>query len=198
MRVRDGRERPSKRSGGRGSLAHYQLRQNMVAVGEDYWIRDGAGTYVYRVDGHAARLGGSVCLEDAHGTPICTISSRILHAGDPLAIEGMEGQLLALVHKRAASLPSDGWSVELPGDLGWRIQGNVAGHEYAIGNDPDHVVAKVSKRWFRIRDTYGVEVAPDKNQALLLAIAIAADAMSQLFGVRSGRLPTTLDGARRA
>jgi uncharacterized protein YxjI len=39
-------------------------------------------------------------------------------------------------------------------------------------------VARVSKRWFRVRDTYGVEIAPGEDDALVLAIAVCVDAMS--------------------
>jgi hypothetical protein len=31
-------------------------------------------------------------------------------------------------------------------------------------------VAQVSKWWFRVRDAHGVEMAPDQNPALLLAV----------------------------
>jgi uncharacterized protein YxjI len=37
------------------------------------------------------------------------------------------------------------------------------------------VVARVSRHWFRIRDTYGIEVAPGENDALLICAAICLD-----------------------
>jgi uncharacterized protein YxjI len=40
-------------------------------------------------------------------------------------------------------------------------------------------VAEVSKKWFRVRDTYGVEIAPDQNDALILAIAVGLDIMTE-------------------
>ncbi len=39
-------------------------------------------------------------------------------------------------------------------------------------------VAGVSKKWFRVRDTYGVEVEPGHDAALVLAIAAAIDQVS--------------------
>ena len=50
-------------------------------------------------------------------------------------------------------------------------------HEYEIEED-GRKVAQVSKRWFRIRDTYGVEIAPGQNDVLILAVATAIDAMT--------------------
>jgi len=39
-------------------------------------------------------------------------------------------------------------------------------------------VAEVSKRWFRVRDTYGIEVSPGEDDALILAVAVCLERMS--------------------
>jgi uncharacterized protein YxjI len=36
----------------------------------------------------------------------------------------------------------------------------------------------VSKKWFRIRDTYGVAIDPGQNDVLILAITVAVDMMA--------------------
>ena len=38
-----------------------------------------------------------------------------------------------------------------------KAHGNIVDHEYEIEQDGDKV-AEVSKKWFRVRDTYGVEI----------------------------------------
>ena len=58
-----------------------------------------------------------------------------------------------------------------------RVQGNIVDHEYAIEREGQRV-AEVSKRWFRVRDTYGVEVAPGENDILVLATAAVIDTMA--------------------
>jgi uncharacterized protein YxjI len=50
-------------------------------------------------------------------------------------------------------------------------------HEYTIERDGDKV-AEISKRWFRVRDTYGVEVAPGENDVLILATTAVIDSMA--------------------
>ena len=40
-------------------------------------------------------------------------------------------------------------------------------------------MAEVSKRWFRVRDAYGIEVAPGQDDALILAVAICIDRMGR-------------------
>ena len=39
-------------------------------------------------------------------------------------------------------------------------------------------VAEISKRWFRVRDTYGIDVAPGEDDALILAAAVCIDEMA--------------------
>jgi uncharacterized protein YxjI len=39
-------------------------------------------------------------------------------------------------------------------------------------------VAEVSKKWFRLRDSYGVEVASDQNDVVILAVTVAVDMMA--------------------
>jgi len=38
-------------------------------------------------------------------------------------------------------------------------------------------VAEVSKRWFRARETYGIEIAPGQDDALILAVTVCVDQM---------------------
>jgi uncharacterized protein YxjI len=56
--------------------------------------------------------------------------------------------------------------------------GNLVDHEYEIERDGD-TVATVSKRWFRVRDSYGVEVAPGHDDALILAVTVCIDELTR-------------------
>jgi hypothetical protein len=57
------------------------------------------------------------------------------------------------------------------------MQGNILDHEYPF-TDGRIAVATVSKRRFRVADTYGVEVPPDQNPVVILAATVALDAIS--------------------
>ena len=56
------------------------------------------------------------------------------------------------------------------------MQGNLLDYEYTIGEGRDKI-AEVSKKWFRVADTYGVEIEPGQNDVLILAVAVALDSM---------------------
>jgi uncharacterized protein YxjI len=44
--------------------------------------------------------------------------------------------------------------------------------EIHYGGQP---VARVSRAWFRVRDTYGIDVAPGQDDSLIIAVAVAMD-----------------------
>ena len=57
-------------------------------------------------------------------------------------------------------------------------KGNIVDHEYKIERDGEPV-AEVSKRWFRVRDTYGIEIAPGQQDALSPATTVCIDQMTR-------------------
>jgi uncharacterized protein YxjI len=58
------------------------------------------------------------------------------------------------------------------------VKGNILDHEYTIGEGRDKV-AEVSKKWFRIRDSYGVEIEPSQDDGVILAVTVCIDQMAQ-------------------
>ena len=42
----------------------YQMRQQMFAIGDDFWIENGAGQRAFKVDGKALRIRKTLVLED--------------------------------------------------------------------------------------------------------------------------------------
>jgi uncharacterized protein YxjI len=53
----------------------------------------------------------------------------------------------------------------------------VVDHEYEIERDGD-TVATISKKWFRVRDSYGVDMAAGEDAPLILAITVAIDSLT--------------------
>jgi uncharacterized protein YxjI len=69
------------------------------------------------------------------------------------------------------------FSVDVKGGADLEAKGNIVDHEYTVERNGDSV-AEVSKRWFRVRDTYGIEVEPGEDVGLVLAIAVCIDQMT--------------------
>jgi uncharacterized protein YxjI len=66
------------------------------------------------------------------------------------------------------------YDVDLDDGARLEVQGNVTDHEYEVRRDDD-TIARISKRWFSVRDTYAVDVGPDEDVALVLALTVAVD-----------------------
>ena len=78
---------------------------------------------------------------------------------------------MATVKKAIIAPLRDRFTVELSDGGSLEAQGSILDHEYQITRD-GIPVANISKRWFRVRESYGVAVAPGQDDALVLAITV--------------------------
>ena len=86
----------------------------------------------------------------------------MLSVRDTMEIE-RDGKTVATVKKALVSPLRDRFSIDVEGGEDMEAKGNIVDHEYKIERDGDKV-AEVSKRWFRVRDTYGIEIAPEPGR----------------------------------
>ena len=178
FRGRREERREERQTFGRGGNANrYQMRQKMVSIGDDFWIENEQGQRAYKIDGKALRIRQTLNLEDANGNQLYRIQERMLRIRDTMEIEGPDGSNVATVKKALITPLRDRWSVDVANGEDLEVQGNILDHEYTIEAGRTKV-AEVSKKWFRLRDTYGVEIAPGQNDALILMITVAVDEMS--------------------
>ena len=155
----------------------YQMRQRMFSIGDDYTIENDRGEHVFKLDGKALRLRKTILFEDMDGHELCKIQHRVMHVRDTMEIEGPDGQRIALVHKAMITPLRERWVVDLEDGPDLHAQGDFVNHEYTVERDGARV-AEISKRWFRARDTYGVEVAPGEDDVLILAATAVIDTMA--------------------
>ena len=101
----------------------------------------------------------------------------MLRIKDTMEIEGPHGETLAVVKKALITPLRDRWMMKIGNGPDLNVQGNILDHEYEI-EEGRKKVAEVSKKWFRLRDTYGVEIAPGQNDIIILAATVAIDIMA--------------------
>ena len=159
-----------------GGMNKYQMREKLVSIGNDFWIENAAGQKVYKVDGKAMRVRDTLKFEDAHGKELCKIQEKKVRVKDTMEIEGPSDETLATVKKALITPVRDRWTIKVGNGPDLEIQGNIVDHEYKI-EEGRTKVAEVSKKWFRVRDSYGVEIAPGQNDILILAATVAIDMM---------------------
>jgi uncharacterized protein YxjI len=155
----------------------YRMREKLFAIGDDYWIENDDGERAFKVDGKALRIRDTLVLEDTGGAELFTVQEKKLHIRDTMEIE-RGGKTVATVKKALITPLRERFSIEVEGGEDMEAKGNIVDHEFKIERGGDKV-AEVSKRWFRVRDTYGIEIAPGQDDALILAVTVCIDQMTR-------------------
>ena len=159
-----------------GGGSKYRMREKLFAIGDDFWIENEDGELQFKVNGKALRLRDTLVLEDSSGTELFSIQEKKLRVRDTMEIE-RGGHTVATVKKALISPFRERFSIEVEGGEDMEAKGNFVDHEYKVERAGERV-AEVSKRWFRVRDTYGIEIAPGQDDALVLAVAVCLDQMA--------------------
>jgi uncharacterized protein YxjI len=154
----------------------YQMREKVFAIGDDFWIETEDGDRAYKVNGKALRLRSTFVIETPSGDELLKIQEKKLSIRDTMRIE-RGGDTVATVKKALVSPLRHRFTIDLEGRGELKVKGNIVDHEYEIDREGTKV-AEVSKRWFRVRDTYGIEIAEGENAALILATTVCLDEMA--------------------
>ncbi|MEW5942130.1 MAG: LURP-one-related family protein [Chloroflexota bacterium] len=155
----------------------YKIRQKLISIGDDFWIENQDGKRVFKVDGKVLRIRKTLLFEDMSGRKLCQIKERLLTIKDTMVIEDPDGKDIAVIKKALIAPLRDKWNVNVKGGEDLVVKGDILDHEYAF-KQGGRKVAEVSKKWFSVTDTYGVEIGEGQNDILILAIAVAIDMMA--------------------
>jgi uncharacterized protein YxjI len=155
----------------------YLVRQRIISFAASFWITDEDGNEVFHVDGHALQFRKTFELTDRSGVVAAVIRQQPFRLRGTMDIE-RDGMVIATVrranfspfrHRYEVTL-ADGTVLEAAGDfsdMNWELAA------------PGRVVGRISRRWFKVRDTYGVEVEPGEDAALVIAIAVSIDRLRE-------------------
>ena len=155
----------------------YQMREKLFAIGDDSWIENQNGERAFKVNGKAMRIRSTFILESPSGEELYKIQEKKMRIRDTMEVE-RDGETVATIQKALITPLRDRFSIDVEGSDELNAKGNIVDHEYEIERDGEKI-AEISKRWFRIRDTYGIEIAPGENDPLILATTVCIDEMSR-------------------
>jgi uncharacterized protein YxjI len=152
----------------------YLVRERLFDIKDDFWVTDSHGRRVFFVNARLVSLHHTLVLEDAAGRKLASIKHKLLTFTDAINIEH-DGAVVATVHRAVFSPLHHRAHIDLH-DGGGRLEavGDIIDKDFEI-RDGDQVVAWISRKWFTIRDAYGVDVAPGQNDAFIIAIAVCLD-----------------------
>jgi len=156
-----------------------KVRERLFAFGDDFWVENARGQRAYLVDGKALRVRDTLLFKDMQGQERYKLQEKMVRVRDTMTLYNADGSDAATIKKALITPLRDRYTVDLPGRGGLETQGNILHHEYTI-DQAGRTVARISKSWFRVRDTYGIEVVPNTVDPLLIvALSVAIDMIQQ-------------------
>lgn len=151
----------------------YQVKEKVFSIGTDFWVTDQHDNKAFLVDGKVLHIRQTLEIKDPSGAVIATIRKKLVAIRETMEIE-RDGAPRATVHKVLVSPLHHRYVVDIDGGGQLEAVGNIVDKEFQIQSG-GQVVAQVSRAWFRIRDTYGVDVAPGQDDVLMIAVAVGID-----------------------
>jgi uncharacterized protein YxjI len=151
----------------------YLMRQKMFSFADGFQIKDEGGQDAFVVNGAAFSFGKQLSFEDLDGNALVAIRQKLLSWGPTYEISKGE-DVIAVVTKELFNFFSYRFEVDLAGSGFLEANGNFMDHEYVISRG-EQQVATVSKQWFALTDTYGVDVGAGEDDVLVLAISVVID-----------------------
>ncbi|HEY8309276.1 MAG TPA: LURP-one-related family protein [Gemmatimonadaceae bacterium] len=149
------------------------MKQKLLSFGDDFYIKDETGRDVYFVDGKAISFGDQLSFQDVDRNELAYIRQRVFSLGPTYEIS-RGGEIVAVVQKHIFALVHHRFTVDVPGPNDLEAEGSFTDHEYTFRRG-DSIVATVSKQWFSLADTYGVDIAAGEDPVLILACAVVVD-----------------------
>lgn len=154
-------------------MARYMIREKLLAFGDDFTIQDEHGRDVLYADGKVLTIRDRLILQDMEGREVANIYRRLLSLGAAYVIE--RGGQETVVYKHLFTFLRCKFTVDVPGPGDLEATGSFLHHDYEFRNAQGDCLARVSKRWISISDTYGVEIADGVDDVLILAAVIVID-----------------------
>ncbi len=151
----------------------YVMREKLFSFTDSFNVRTDQGEDVYEVRGKLLSFGKRLSFRSMDGEELVSINQKLIAFRPTYEIE-RDGATLAVVKRDLFSFLRHSFTVDVPGPDDLEAAGDLLDHEYAFTRH-GKPVATVSKRWFSLTDTYGVDVAAGEDDVLILASAVVID-----------------------
>lgn len=149
----------------------YAIKQKLFSLADSFTITDENGRAAYVVKGQLLSFGKKLRMFDTAENELCYIEQKIFRLLPEYDIY-IAGDLYANVKKRFALFRND---FDVTSKVGnYEVVGDFLAYEFTIVKSGSEV-ARISKKFFALTDTYGVEISQGEEAVALLALAIVID-----------------------
>jgi len=150
----------------------YQIREKLFSFTDDFTIKNQYDEPSFNVVGKFLSIGHKLNLEDLNGNQLYYMEQKLFKFLPEYYIYDALGNQVAIVKKQFTfftpkfDIESNYGSYELSGDL--------FDHDFEITKN-NNVCAIISKQWFSLACTYGVDINETEDQAFILSLVIVLD-----------------------
>ena len=154
----------------------YLMRERILSWGDDFTIKTDDGHDAFFVDGKVFSFGDKLAFKDAGGNEVARINQKLLSFGPQYEI-ARGGETVAVVKKHLFTMFRARFTVDVPGPDDLEAKGNFLDHDYTFERGGKEV-ARVSKKWLSLADSYAIDIDEGQDEVLILASAVVIDLVS--------------------
>jgi uncharacterized protein YxjI len=149
----------------------YQVKQKIFSLRDRFDIRDSNGNPVYTVEGKMLSLSDRFSFCDISGNEIYNCRKKVLAFLPEYYIFEGDIQIATLKKEFTFFRPK----FHLESKFGkYYMEGDFFSYNFEIRKGGLNI-ASISKQFFSISDTYGIDISDSENQAFILTIVIILD-----------------------
>lgn len=150
----------------------FLLRHKTWSIADAYIIKDGAGNPAFQIVGKWFSWGDKLSFRNMQGRELALIDQKMMSLYPRYDLK-VNGTPYARIEKEFSWFNKK-FTLDLPGPNDIVITGNFWSSEYTFTR-AGMVVATVSKKFFNIRETYGIEIMEGQELVPILATAVVID-----------------------
>ena len=153
----------------------YVLNQKLMSLSGDLWIEDEQGNNAFEVDVKGFALRRTLILLDLSGNQLYQIGQALAHLRRTFEIKHGDA-VVATIQEALVNFLGDHFTITLAAGDELSVSGDFIGREFRIGRGGTDVIV-ASRKLLDVRDSYGIQIAPDFETRLALAIVVALEQM---------------------
>jgi uncharacterized protein YxjI len=156
---------------------NYLVREARLPIGDDYVVERDPEGQVFVVDGRLLRIRESLTIKDTTGAEVFHVQGTLLGAKNVLTLS-RAGAVAATVRRQTPDSGPEQYVVELPRSERVEVVGSPEDRAYSLSYR-GCVVATISHAWMPLSSGYRVQIAPEQDDGVVLAVTICLDVMSR-------------------
>lgn len=159
----------------------YIIKQKLLTPRYTLIIKDKVGEELGKAVSKFLSFRGKIEFIDNQGNKLGSVEGKIA-ARATFKIVDQNQKHLATIKEKLLTLHDDWWVENLDGGKILQVRGDILGLEYEIEEKSGLVVAEVSKKFWAIRDHFGVKIKHDFDPFMILSIVAAIGFQKQRHG----------------